>query len=111
MARSIETYILALAYLGKRGALLGMNILSTGFQRINFMSLIVILDAVTYSMITIYCVVEFIHDLEKVVFCLVTYGFGIQVRSKSKQSILLINYSGLCKNTNLLDRIQEHQAS
>jgi len=80
MAGSIETYLQTLAYLGKRGALIGMDVLSPGFQRFNILILLVFFDIVTYSMITIYCVIEFIHDLEKVVFCLVTYGFAIQVR-------------------------------
>jgi len=82
MAESIETYQQTLAYIRKRGALIGMDIFSPAFQPFNNFLLFVLFDVVTFSMVTVYCVFEFIHDLEKLVFCLVTYGFAIQVRSE-----------------------------
>jgi len=84
MTGSIETYLQTLAYVCRRGSLIGLDIFSPEFQRFNALILFVFFDIVAYSMITVYCVVEFIHDLEKVVFCLVTYGFAIQVRSTLK---------------------------
>jgi hypothetical protein len=78
--KSVEIYSQALDYLGKRGKLVGMDFLSKDYKMLNFAAVITSLDAITYTMVTIYCLFEFFGDLEKFVFCLVTYGFAVQVR-------------------------------
>lgn len=77
--KSVDIYCSALDYLGKRGRLLGIDALRSDFNPFNFLSFVLILDAVTYTLVTIYCLFEFSRDLEALVFCLVTYGFGTQV--------------------------------
>lgn len=59
--KSVEIYTEALDLMSKSG------------------SAATILNAISYTMVTIYCCIEFAEDLEKLVFCLVTYGFGVQV--------------------------------
>lgn len=77
--KSVEIYEEALSYLNKRGKLIGLAIMEKNYEMINFITMVVLLDAITYTMVTIYCLIEFAGNLEKLVFCLVTYGFGIQV--------------------------------
>jgi hypothetical protein len=77
---SVATYEKSLSFLSNFGLLIGMDIFSKDYKIINWRSVGVVLNIVTYSMVTIYCIVEFRNDLEKLVFCLVTYGFAIQVR-------------------------------
>lgn len=86
-SNSVEIYLKAIEFLGKRGGLLGMNIIQPEYKLINFKSLLVILDTITYTLVTIYCMFEFAGDLERMVFCLVTYGFGIQVSFKSQMNL------------------------
>lgn len=83
--KSVEIYYEALDFLMKRAKLLGLNILDQHYKQVNILSMFVLLDAITYTLVTIYCVFEFSGDLEKLVFCLVTYGFAIQVRIKFEQ--------------------------
>lgn len=80
--KSVEIYSEALNYLKKRGALLGIHFSYSNFKKINLMSMLVVLDAITYTLVTIICIFEFWQDMEQLVFCLVTYGFAIQVRGK-----------------------------
>lgn len=77
--RSLEIYSETLKYLEKRGALLGLNLLASNFKKINLMSTLVVFNALTYTLVTIICLFEFSQDLERLVFCLVTYGFAVQV--------------------------------
>jgi hypothetical protein len=79
--KSVEIFAEAVSYANKRGKLVGIDIFSENYKT-SFMSMILLLDSITYSMVTIYCIFEFYDDLEKLVFCLVTYGFAIQVRNK-----------------------------
>jgi hypothetical protein len=104
--KSVETYKEALIFLSKLGALIGFDLLSEDFTSLNRRIFAVIFDTVTYTMVTIYCIFEFTHDLEKLVFCLVTYGFATQVISNQysagfySDSILLFpRASQKCKHS------------
>jgi hypothetical protein len=77
---SVATHEKSLNFLSIFGFLIGMDVFSKDYKILNWRSVGVVFDIVTYSMVTIYCIVEFRNDLEKLVFCLVTYGFAIQVR-------------------------------
>jgi hypothetical protein len=77
---SVATHEKSLNFLSIFGTLIGIGIFSKDYKVVNWRSVGVVLNIVTYSMVTIYCAVEFRNDLEKLVFCLVTYGFAIQVR-------------------------------
>jgi hypothetical protein len=76
---SVENYKKSLKYLGKRGALLGINILAPGYKAISAFSIFTTLDLITSTMVAIYCVHEFMGDLEKLTFLQVTFGFAFQV--------------------------------
>lgn len=76
--KSVETYLKTLTYLHRRGRFLGLD-LAPDYKPLNFLSILFVFDAVSYTFVTIYCIIEFSHSLERLVFCLVTYGFGIQV--------------------------------
>lgn len=76
--QSVETLAEAFEFIRKRGKLLGVDLFDESYKPLNFITFIVILDIITYAMVTVYCVFEFIEDLEKLVFCLVTFGFGVQ---------------------------------
>jgi hypothetical protein len=78
--KSVEVYSQALDLLGKHGRLVGLDVLAKEYEMINLKVLIFLLDAITYVMVTINCCFEFFDDMERLVFCLVTFGFGIQVR-------------------------------
>lgn len=78
--RSVEIYSEALQFLRKRGALLGLDFFCSKYKFWNPLVVGIVLDVITYTLITVYCIIEFFGDLEKLVFCMVTYGFGIQVR-------------------------------
>jgi hypothetical protein len=81
MARSsVEIYSEVMGSLMKIGRLVGFNILDESYNLINFLALVIVVDIITYSIVTVYSCFVFFGDLEKLVFCLVTYGFAIQVR-------------------------------
>lgn len=77
---SVEIYADAVEYIMKRARMIGMGVLDRNFKIINFKSFLVVLDVIIYSMVTSYCCWEFSGNLEKSIFNLVTYGFGIQVK-------------------------------
>lgn len=79
-AKSVEIYLQALAFVRKCGALLGVDSFALNYKPLNCLSFLLVFDAVTYTMVTVYCCFEFFGDLEKFIFCLVTYGFAIQVK-------------------------------
>ena len=80
VARSVEIYLEALSFLRKRAALIGVDSFSSDYKSINLLSFTLVFNTVTFTMITIYSCFVFFDDLEKLIFCLVTYGFAIQVR-------------------------------
>jgi hypothetical protein len=83
MARSsVEIYSEVLESIMKIGRLVGLNILDRSYNLINVLALVTVVDIITYSMVTVYSCFVFYGDLEKLIFCLVTYGFAIQVRDQ-----------------------------
>ena len=79
--KSVEMYLEALSFIRKRGAMLGLDSFAVNYKPINLLSLMLALDTITFTMITVYlCCFEYFGDLEKLTFCFVMYGIGIQVR-------------------------------
>lgn len=99
---SVNIYNEALIYIRKRGALIGLDSCAADYKPLNFLLVLCVFDAITYTMVTIYCGFEFFGDLEKIVFCLVTYGFGIQVSSFHRQTTFDNLFAEFLKATNLL---------
>lgn len=77
--KSVEIYSKALEFLGKMGKFVGLDLFDKNYKTVNLIAMTVAIDAIIYSLITAYCLRIFAGDLEKLVFCLVTYGFGVQV--------------------------------
>lgn len=86
-SKSVETYKKSLVFLSKVGAIIGSDVLSEDFQLMNWRAAALFIDIITYTFVTIFCVSEFFDELEKLVFCLVTYGFATQVRLKQKYNL------------------------
>ena len=84
--KSVELYNQALDYANNWGKLVGLNIFTLNYNRFNPLILLVVFDVITYTMTTVYCIFDFHNDLEKLVFCLVTYGFATQVKEFTKFS-------------------------
>lgn len=80
--KSVEIYLEALSFIRKRGAVLGIDSFAENYKPMNVLSSFLFFDVVTFTMITVYlCFFEYFGDLEKLTFCFVTYGLGIQVRN------------------------------
>ena len=89
--KSVEIYANAVEYIMKTARLIGLGIFDVNYKVINIMSLLLVFDMITYTMVTIYCCWNFSGDLEKSIFNLVTYGFAIQVVG-SNSTILSIHF-------------------
>jgi hypothetical protein len=81
--KSLVIYEKSLSILAYFGALIGFDLFSKDYKALNWRAIGVVFDDVTYTMVTVYCIFEFRENLEKLVFCLVTYGFAIQVSIKN----------------------------
>ena len=79
--RSVDIYSQCLVFMIKIGRVSGMDILEENYNQFNFLILHVVFQCFSYTLTTIYCVFKFMNDFEKLAFCLVTYGYAIQVRT------------------------------
>jgi hypothetical protein len=78
--RSIAIYSEALKLAMKLGKCVGLNVLDEDYRPVNVKTMFVYINLSVYSIITIFCCIEFYGNLDKFVFCIVFYGFAIQVR-------------------------------
>jgi hypothetical protein len=76
---SVAIYSEALELAMKVGRFVGLNVLDEDYRPVNVMSMVIVLDLITFTMVTVYCCFEYYGNLEKIVFCIVNYGFVIQV--------------------------------
>lgn len=78
-SRSIDIYGQNIDYLRKVGRILGVDIFDKNYSQFNAKIINVITQIFFFTLTTIYCVFLFKDDFDKLTFCLVTYGFAIQV--------------------------------
>lgn len=77
--KSVELFSTAVEFLMKFARKIGLGIFDQNYKVMNFWVIFLFVDLVIYTMVTIDCMIEFSGNLEKSVFCLVTYGFAVQV--------------------------------
>ena len=82
--RSEDIFGLCLDYVISKSRLVGVNIFEKNYKTLNPGALNLLIQCFCYLLVTIYCVFEFQNSFEKLVFCLVTFGFAIQVRNDKK---------------------------
>ena len=87
--RSVDIFSQCLDFIMKIGRVSGMDIFEENFNQFNLLILHVVFQCFSYTLTTIYCVFEFKNDLEKLAFCLVTYGFAIQVSNDTSNNLIL----------------------
>ena len=80
--RSVDIFDQCLVCSRKKGRLVGADIFKQNYNFYNFLTLHLIFHCFSYTFVTIYCALEFKN---KLAFCLVTYGFGVQVRNDKKK--------------------------
>ena len=77
--KSVDIFCQCLLFFRSKGKVIGMDVLDENYNQYNGLAFHLIFQCFSYTLTTIYCVFEFKNDFEKLAFCLVTYGFAIQV--------------------------------
>lgn len=81
--QSVENFLQTVKFLGKVGKFVGCNILDEDFLVFNPKAIFYFFDFLFNTSIIFYDFVKHFDDLERLVLCVVAYGFGIQVESIS----------------------------
>lgn len=79
--QSVENFLQTVKYLGKVGKIVGVNILDEDFLLFNPKVIFYFFDFIFNSFVIIYDFVKHFDNLERLVLCVVAYGFGFQVKS------------------------------
>ena len=90
--KSVEMYLEALSFIRKRGAMLGLDSFAANYKPINLLAFMLVFEIISFMMVSGYSCVMFYDDMERVIFCLIAYGLGIQVRNQMTLKKLMKNY-------------------